>query len=356
MHTHFQVKTSAQNHPPANATTQLLFLLCSLLFLTDCNDDFACYAEIGPFPPENFSITLNGSIDTNEMVQNFRMVDAKNGYAVDDGELYKTTDGGVSWTTRPVPFTGASEAYAFTDAATGWLIRRKDDTTACLIKTEDGGVSFTEFTYPNISNYFSDLVVAEDGDLYAVINGYGPGGGIARSVDGGATFDRIYTAAENFLLNLTVRGDRLYCVDDNQLRTLNRAGEPISAHPLDNVFFDGQFFVADDDNLLYAGDKRLDQSTDGGATWTLLHDAEAQIFGGDLATDGVLLLLKTGECEQSSTVPLEVSAFAVLKETLTVGPEMLDLEVPITWMGHYAGDGRWFMSHYRSDFYEIVRL
>lgn len=299
------------------------------------------------------------------MIQNFQMVDQDNGYALREAELYKTTDGGASWTMQDLPPNTGYETLLFTSATTGWLTCYNEN-NACLLKTEDGGATFTEFTYLNISQSFTDLIVAENGDLYAGmvsdIFGNGNDGGIARSTDDGETFERIFTAAGFSIRNLTVQGERLYLTDNNGIRTLTRNGElistnlPINSNPdLTGQLFslDGQLFVINDERMLYNGGGQLEQSFDGGATWSVLHDDEAKILGGDPTTDGVLLLLKTGECPQSSSVPWPITAIAVLKETLEIGPDMLELETEESWTAQYAGNGRWFLAQYQSDFYEI---
>lgn len=72
------------------------------------------------------------------------------------GLLYRTSDGGLSWTTYPVPFGGG--ALAFTDESNGWMMAylgvAAGSMGVTIYRTSDGGATWTQaYTNdPNLAN------------------------------------------------------------------------------------------------------------------------------------------------------------------------------------------------------------
>jgi photosystem II stability/assembly factor-like uncharacterized protein len=99
--------------------------------------------------------------------------------------LLYTTDGGAHWDARmnwtPVRFTD----IAFGAATTGWAIgyQEVDDHAGTLYRTSDGGESWTVVFSPAQSVCFDD----------ANIGWLAAGGEVKRTVDGGATWTTVFT-------------------------------------------------------------------------------------------------------------------------------------------------------------------
>lgn len=78
-----------------------------------------------------------------------RMVDQLNGWASDyEDKLYRTADGGASWYLVPVPPEAGINVVgsAFLDAAHAWLSYYDADGHPALLRTTDGGLSWTPLT------------------------------------------------------------------------------------------------------------------------------------------------------------------------------------------------------------------
>lgn len=329
----------------------LLFLL---LLLSACNlDDDACGATREPIGPPTFSVTRNSpGSDGVRKFGRFQMFDAETGYTFEDSDMYQTTDGGVTWTVKTLDFTVANERFVFTSPTEGWVAGGRFDEAPFLMKTDDGGQSFTRFDYVNIQQGISDIAMADNGDLYLLT-----GSRIVRSTDGGGSFQVVHTAQTGNVGNLTVTSERVYLTVQDELVTLSREGALLATNAAPNDDFSvGQLHVNDTENLLYAGGNSLRQSTDGGITWTLLHDQPAFIAGGNLDDEGVLLLLSEGQCTHSSG-QYEVTSLAVLTSAgLERGPTTVGIEVGGANDAQYLGNGRWFMAYFDQVFYEIVTM
>jgi photosystem II stability/assembly factor-like uncharacterized protein len=136
------------------------------------------------------------------------------------GTLYRTSDGGLSWTSSSSPFSGAD--LAFLDANNGWALADLGVATGSnavsVFQTTDGGGTWTQ-------KYTNDPNLADSGDslplgglkagiapvnmqtafVYGVI--YAPGAPyLFRTDDGGATWSEVSVplppGAENFELGI----------------------------------------------------------------------------------------------------------------------------------------------------------
>lgn len=126
------------------------------------------------------------------------MVDEQNGWLWADKpdgtrSLLRTTDGGQTWATVPLPDPSAYEAYLL-DAQTAWV--RFDDlqsSTSILARTRDGGATWIRLSPPfSLYNAVFTFVTASDG--WAETYGVGAGQAyidVYETHDGGDTWSPI---------------------------------------------------------------------------------------------------------------------------------------------------------------------
>ncbi len=190
-----------------------IILLCLLPLLScyrgDDNPDlyleefFLCELPFDPLPVPGFSLELVGegvfSIRNEFGFVKFQFFDSNNGVAYEGSRdtLFKTVDGGVTWTGMPavpelttgVRFLDADrgiatiERQAMADPATGSFPPPK------LAITTDGGNSWEMKSYSNIYREVYKPTLGPDGNIYAIGSIDGTSG-LLRSVDGGETMER----------------------------------------------------------------------------------------------------------------------------------------------------------------------
>ncbi|HST52904.1 MAG TPA: YCF48-related protein [Pyrinomonadaceae bacterium] len=138
-------------------------------------------------------------------------VDERRGWAVGGkGALLATGDGGESWEVRRPPTEDAIKDLFFTDARTGWAVcersiympMRKDESISYLLKTTDGGESWTRV----------DVTKGEDVDLkFAGVRfadsdhgwTFGESGALFATTDGGESWTRQRVPTRHLLLGAT---------------------------------------------------------------------------------------------------------------------------------------------------------
>jgi photosystem II stability/assembly factor-like uncharacterized protein len=130
-----------------------------------------------------------------------KFVDANNGWAgvgnllTRTGNLYKTINGGVSWTlVNAVPMTDEVTELDFVDKNTGWMVEVNDNPARFKIsKTSDGGTTWTSQYLDNISNGVDTMTSSGAIQFTDVNNGWvvGPSSRIFRTINGGTTWTKM---------------------------------------------------------------------------------------------------------------------------------------------------------------------
>jgi photosystem II stability/assembly factor-like uncharacterized protein len=135
-------------------------------------------------------------------------VDESRGWAVGGkGALLATADGGERWEARRRPSEDAMRDVFFTDARTGWILcersiflpMRKDESVSYLLKTTDGGESWSRVDVTrgeDVDVKLAGLRFADASHGWV----YGEGGVLYATQDGGATWSRQRVPTRHLLL------------------------------------------------------------------------------------------------------------------------------------------------------------
>lgn len=111
-------------------------------------------------------------------------LDAKTGWMVGvNGEIFKTGDGGVSWTRQNSGINATLTFVRFLDAQTGWAM----GDFGALLRTKDGGATWQLSKLPFEANYYGAALQVISADKLLFTEYYG--GGYA-SADGGTSWTR----------------------------------------------------------------------------------------------------------------------------------------------------------------------
>ena len=206
-------------------------------------------------------------VPTDQRLSGVYFVDAFTGWVVGElGIVFKSVDGGATWTSQPSGSMSDLLAVHFLDASTGWAVGK----IGTVLKSVDGGATWT----PQQSGSRADLTGVQFVDTNT---GWVVGGGIMRkTVDGGATWkpQTIDTSEGVYALHY-VDANRGWAVGSRGLMAKTVDGGAtwtIQVRPYDGAAtFDNVFFV--DDSFGYAsgmksgGYRTACRTTEGGADW-----------------------------------------------------------------------------------------
>jgi photosystem II stability/assembly factor-like uncharacterized protein len=134
-------------------------------------------------------------------VTSLHMIDANNGWAVNENSILRTNDGGITWgDATPAGFNGAGSNYFFLDGMKAWVLAAGSDPTSggTLFRTTNAGSSWTSIPIP----FGGGSISFSDANTGWAMVGLGAGMShmavaIYRSSDGGNTWSLVFTDDPN---------------------------------------------------------------------------------------------------------------------------------------------------------------
>ncbi|MBI1855580.1 MAG: hypothetical protein HYR93_06915 [Chloroflexi bacterium] len=150
-----------------------------------------------PVPP------VNAPIVTAPGLVALRMIDENNGWGITDTQIVRTDDGGVTWydvSPSGVGSLGYAATFDFLDSQRGWVViaDSSDPLKGTMVRTTDGGATWTTIPVP-FSGGDIQFLDANNGWVMASL-GVGAGSmGVAvfQTTDGGSTWTQTYTNDPN---------------------------------------------------------------------------------------------------------------------------------------------------------------
>ncbi len=299
--------------------------LIGFLLITGCKKDKPVLTVATlPFETDDIKMESVGSFIHTNLTDIF-FLNASIGFMVSyDGEIYKTTDNGVSWNLKYTNPTANQPFYQilFVDENLGYVVGGSASCggTGCspsggiILKTIDGGNTWsTVLTHPSVEfvsiavNSLTELFAITKSQIYKSTNaginwvnidsnhyslnkinfngsfGFctGNGGKIIRSIDNGATWSSATTLAAYYATDIKFKSENGYCLANNQdiyktddngenwIPTLNASYTSYVLNPLtENSCLAFGAGVSDGGLGLYDG--RVTQTTNGGSVWTTI--------------------------------------------------------------------------------------
>ncbi|MBC7185988.1 MAG: T9SS type A sorting domain-containing protein [Calditrichaeota bacterium] len=201
--------------------------------------------------------------------------------------IFKSTDGGESWSLLPATVSGTPEVGDAFDYVFGLETFAQDGVLAAtsngLFRSDDGGASWRQVLHFGEKYRSTEVAVTPSGLLYATIGGIGPDNGVYTSADGLAwekisppqwpdttqrTAIGIACSNENvvyFLSYLTGLKTKLWKYERNRGWTDLTANLPWGG---EMITYGGHMMIVkvkpDDENVLFVGTVGLHRSRDGG--------------------------------------------------------------------------------------------
>jgi photosystem II stability/assembly factor-like uncharacterized protein len=260
--------------------------------------------------PKGFTFTQLSQIEYKGGFQELHFFDDNTGFLYGRNTfggypaIFKTEDGGKSWTNLNITIPESPISIAFKDKNIGFIsiFDSKGCPSNCqnrtlLMKTIDGGKTWQRNEYPNYKGQLSHIQFDKQGNMYAALVSYENSSKtvkMLKSVDDGNTWNLLYESSELDFVYVTfsflLKKDVLYIsgksgkiikidINGNYLETLETGYKAI--YPLTLI---------NDDTFLMDNFSGLVKSTNGGKTWKDLTIKNTQILHFKSPDEGLVVM------------------------------------------------------------------
>jgi photosystem II stability/assembly factor-like uncharacterized protein len=287
----------------------------NLLFIAASNGDLYRSLDGG-------NSWTNANPPTNEWLYNVHFINDVVGFATGfNGTILKTSDGGNSWSIIPSGTTNRLYGVHFTDESNGCIV----GWNGTILRTTDGGNSWSVIT-TTITASLQDVHFTDAN------TGFACGGVIAKTTDGGQTWNTVYSAANSYFNVIHVNANNQGYAAGNMgvlVKTTN-AGQTWTAQPAIGT---GDVLCGDhtsSGSAYLMGKLQIHKSTNEGSTWTVIKNAapggviNAMQFSSDIAGTAV-------------STPIGGTNYGGIAQT-TDGGRLWDIRQTATSGGWYAVD------------------
>jgi photosystem II stability/assembly factor-like uncharacterized protein len=246
------------------------------------------------------------------------MVDPMTGYAcLEDHYVYKTTDGGLTWTDlgQISSTTSDLEEIFFVDANTGYTFGASGNGH----KTTDGGATWTTLTTGvSVTLYSSYFLDANTG--YVV----GSSGTLLQTTDGGASFTPLDPGSSTTLRGIWFVSPSVgyICGSSSNVRKTTDGGAnwTVIDPPISTTLYDIEFRF-EDNGIIVGSSGRTFVTDDGGATWNFENNSSSTLYA---------VGIETASSDTSATYTVGSLAFIMRNSQVIVPVELASFTASVS--------------------------
>jgi photosystem II stability/assembly factor-like uncharacterized protein len=289
----------------------IIVLISCEKYITSIEEfDEVCDYKIDILTPFGYDLNTIGEIDFNGSVQSFQFVNEQTGYAMLSNnvgsyvEVFKTTDGGDTWTNLNIGIDQHPIGMIFKDENVG--IITVHDVTGCpppncqnksvILKTGDGGISWVEKQIEELKGILHHPQFDSIGNLYALLT-LDNESTLMKSTDNGETWESFFSSSElGFELvtfSYKIFEDNFYISGkDGKILVVGSNADLLKTIEIgSSTIWDLE--IIDENNIIVVVSGKVIKSIDGGENWTTIYSESARIIGFDSPEKGLMLLQKS---------------------------------------------------------------
>ena len=298
---------------------KIFLILLVIIMVVSCDKDETLIEQFGEvcehktdiMSPIGFDIISISEIDFNGSVQSFQFVNEQTGYAMLNNniggyvEVFKTIDGGETWTDMNIGIDQHPIGMIFKDENFG--IITVHDVTGCpppncqnkcvILKTVNGGSNWEEIEIEELKGILYHPKFDSEGNLYANLN-LDNESTLMKSADNGETWDTLFSSSElGFSLvtySYEIFEDEIYISGrDGKILVIDTNGNLLKIIEISSsTIWDVE--IIDKNNIIVVMSSEVIKSINGGDTWETIYSESARMIGFDSVDKGLMLLEKSG--------------------------------------------------------------
>jgi len=298
---------------------KIFLILLVIIMVVSCDKDETLIEQFGEvcehktdiMSPIGFDIISISEIDFNGSVQSFQFVNEQTGYAMLNNniggyvEVFKTIDGGETWTDMNIGIDQHPIGMIFKDENFG--IITVHDVTGCpppncqnkcvILKTVNGGSNWEEIEIEELKGILYHPKFDSEGNLYANLN-LDNESTLMKSADNGETWDTLFSSSELGFSFVTysyeIFEDEIYISGrDGKILVVDTNGNLLKTIEISSsTIWDVE--IIDKNNIIVVMSSEVIKSINGGDTWETIYSESARMIGFDSVDKGLMLLEKSG--------------------------------------------------------------
>jgi len=297
---------------------KIIVAILTIVLLISCNKEETLIDENGPvceiktdiMSPTGYEITNIGEIDFNGSARSFQFVNELAGFAMLGNnvggfvEIFKTTNGGETWTDLNIGIDQLPVGMVFKDENTG--IITVHDVTGCpppnclnkcvILRTEDGGENWFEHEIEELQGILYHPQYGNDGNLYALLT-LDQTVALMKSSDDGLSWEELFSSEElGFsLTTFTYKHfENTFYISgkEGKIFVVNNNGELLNTIEIENTDI-WDLEIIDENNLIVVHSGKVIKSVNGGDTWETIYEESARMIGFDSVDKGLIFLEKS---------------------------------------------------------------
>lgn len=322
-----------------------IILLIGLFSVVSCREDESqldqdnenCIVETEISAPDGFEINRISTIQFDGAITEIQFVDENVGYVLGNNsvggyaEIFKTDDGGKTWTDLELEYREAPIGMFFLNEEVGFI--SYFGSNGNLLKTTDGGLNWVEIQNQNLNGELYHIQKDNNNNLYAILTGVETEVVLIKSVDEAESWEIINDSPElQFPLvtfSFKLFEDRIYISGkDGQIIVTDLNGSQINIIQTElSTIWD--FEIIDHNNYVISSDKTI-KTLDGGINWIEIYSRRARILN-FVDTEIGLMILNKSYC------PIDVyQANDVIAYTVNGGLDWSESEVSTNITQNYS--------------------
>lgn len=218
----------------------------------------------------------NGCVDWTQLSQkafnfpigNVQFVNPTIGFATDSHQLrgvagnllWKTTDGGQSWEYNST-LMGYGGCFHFLNETNGFGASSDHSNVFTVYRTNDCGEKWDEISFT------ANFIMPADIRFYDLQSGFIAGDKIIKTIDGGNTWDVVYTGSANYLRIFYQTADEIVIIGEHSLIFSADGGSFWTERAINNTWPVSDAVMKEDGTIFIAFGDDISWSNDLGLTW-----------------------------------------------------------------------------------------
>jgi len=305
---------------------KIILFLIGIISIFSCREDKFqpnqsnknCEVKTEITAPGGFEINQINTIQFNGGLNEIQFIDENIGYILGHNnvggyaEIFRTDNGGITWTDLKLQNRVLPSSMFFLTKNVGFI--SYFGLNGNLLKTTDGGLNWIKISHQGLNGMIYHIQKDNNNNLYAILSGLKTKTVLIKSIDEAESWEVINDSPElDFSLvtfSFKLLENRIYIIGNNGkiiVTDLNGSRINMIQTNLSDIW---DLEIIDHNNLVVVSSDKTIKSLDGGANWIEIYSKSARILD-FIDSDKGLMILNKSYCPTDVYQANDVIAYTI---------------------------------------------